>query len=547
MVQKILELEVSSLFPIDLTEAAFIAQRSDTGGIIVHLNSELANSESAKSNKFVSRGSFPLAAVEATNLFGWQCVHTIEGNKQGSELEQFLQATLVGVGDDQDVISRASALRECQNASKQEWRELTSNILTLILRDLGFQSVRVTDSNSYRVEGVLSEAQRARLYRALSSAPEGREQTFLDGGFVEFFDASSDGWVRSNTFKRIGSVVVLQPCQEGRITLEISSPLFGDRIRCRGLLQHVLMGFQEGNLVDLPWFASSPVFHPKIADGHEHVSPFSIRTKKRLENRLFPTAYSIIDYHSGSAEKFAGHVLGFDITCPCFLSDYERLSRSPPITRARLAKDQSSIKSWTSVYERWLRRDLMQPYKREKAIELAKRTSFSSFGYRQILIAVALELAKPSNSKSQEIVSAGTKLLQDTLDVSNFSGAALVEHAETELARLRDHFQSTIRCDDLKVLSDNLCLMKSAICNQPNDSGPSSQFFSKSRAFFMDLGSVYFAWLAASVTGPLKAHLLILWLLHGEKGLRQCFEDIVRRRRDRSTPVSLPFSINYFE
>ena len=76
------------------------------------------------------------------------------------------------------------------------------------------------------------------------------------------------------------------------------------------------------------------------------------------------------------------------------------------------------------------------------------------------------------------------------------------------------------------ILSKNLEIMRTTCNDHLDNPEHHKQFLSKSRAFFVDLSSTYYAWLAASAAGPLKAHLLLLWLLHGGSGLRDCFDDI---------------------
>jgi hypothetical protein len=532
----------SSLYPIDLTACLFQSVLYPASKIRVFFTDTFFY-PNGPSRSFVARAALPLSEWEFTSSGAWQQRHLPLGTDCDIQIDLLLAS--VGESFVQTCPAVAKAIRDhvallaagyrseqvVTGHFRQKWATTSARLLSTIFQQCGVRSATIESFGEQRDgDAQNNEAIGALLNLADRLEPDVRFR-FLAGGTIEYL--VSEIWHAfdlvefSNGILRLGntdSELLLDP------RLDLTTTW-----RFRGSAELLLLR-QSGILIDLPWYSRGHKFldTDEGADGVEIISPlhFSDPQRSASRNRLIPTGYTLVEYDHPTVRSYVAAALGCDQVSSVDLNDVVRFIRVPSAGKQRLTKAQRSTRHYRNMLEQdWRRRLLSDNSPANEIRTMDVRPHRLRLGERLTLMHAIITLLKEHISGHidlrcrSEIWSA---LLQARI---------IVSEGKLCLGRLLE----------LLMLDQQDCIVQLSLQGRQLDlpdvnalellAEPTA--LSQLRDRYQLLADEHYAWLGFMLAGPLKAHILSLFLLIGPKDIRNVIARIIEGRSRPTLPFAL--------
>lgn len=533
----------SSLYPIDLTACLFHSVLHPDSEIRVFITDSFSYPDSP-TRPFVARASLPLSEWEFTGANTWQQRHLPLSASSGVQINALLAACgdsfirtapvlELAVQRNVDLLATGYwAEKPPIGEFQQPWALTSARLLATVFRQCAVQHVTIEPFGARR-DGRLPSNEAVEALRDLAAQLEpGIRYRFLAGGAVERYVSSE--W-RAFEHLESGSGAL-------RLGDGIAAPFFDEtfddpaaRWRFRGSAELLLLR-QSGILVDLPWYSLGHEFlaTSERADGAEIISPLHFADARRSAgaHRLLPTGYTLIEYEHPAVRTYVEAALGCRIRKSEDLGDVRRFIGSPPAGSHRLTKAQRSTRAYRNALEQdWRRRLLSTPEAAAEIHNIDDRPHALRLGERLTLMHAVITLLKEH--------------INGHLDLRECSELwiALTQAGIVGLdGKLSVHLLLSLLSLDRRACEANLRHHGRQLAppNSELDRGLAERtFLSRLRDEYQLLADEHYGWLAFMLAGPLKAHILALFLLIGPGEIRGVVTKVISARLRPTLPFAL--------
>ncbi|UAB72679.1 hypothetical protein INR79_25840 [Vibrio sp. SCSIO 43132] len=525
-------IQISSLFPIDITEAVVAKTIYPELNVTIYLNSETAENTRSRKNSGSSRGSFPLMELICQSHMKWQQKHTssmmVDNIKD--ELLLYIEKMYELTKEcSKDVHNRIDKLRQVANKSDPNcsWSELSRNVLNFIFRDLELSNFSIEENTEQRFSGDLKKSEKERLIKYLTSLPDNISLTLNDSGKLQIRN-NKEEWASYNKIKKEKEKVTLSGKENFTIHIE---KLKNKNIRLRGLIENLIMHDSNHHLIDLPWYVTEAKFNTKEYHGIEFISPLSVKSEYRKKHILNPSGYSLLDYSHHDATLFCNSVLGFNSKSGLFIDEYKEILKYLPTTKERYAKSQTSLKGYIEHKENHHKKSFYC----QDVNGFINENYPSNFGDRCSFLSAMLDIASPSEYKSKIDTESASKNIKSIANLDELTYESLVELVLKYDKELGD----ILRVNRKSLNTGKINYFDRSI----TDEKEISRSYKQVKKMFRYLAQEYYSWLWSSVTGTLKSHILSMYLIFGKEGLKKEFINLCKKRKVNKRYQT--FSIQY--
>jgi hypothetical protein len=539
--------QTSSLFPIDLTACLFHSVLEPAAECRVFITDTFDYPESSN-RRYIARAALPLSSWEFIDQSLWQQHHF----PLGSIRETGMAQALAKVG--QSFIQTAPSLEHCvtdrvaslltafasvdlpKARYRHEWAAASAQLLAVIFRQCGVRCSGIAPFAEYRDGSTAASEPVAALLDLLSRLDSGGRFHLLGGGAIELL--TEEGWQAFDEIESAGENLRLSDRRSGRRLSRALRKIASDRWRFRGPAEMLLLR-QFGLLLDLPWYSVGHQLDDiEEADGIEIISPLHICDPARatVAARLWPTGYSLIEYKHPEVEQYVSSALRCATIQLADLEDVFRFLRTPPPTSQRFTKSQNATRAYRNEREQTWRQELLTGQAHALAM-LDFRTEPHSLklGEQATLMRVLVTLLKEHLLGHLDL-----RASADLWDALRRSGLT-DQRGDPSKVRLRALFEYHLEA--LKGLLKQHGRNFSSQGAPLDGDAPITKVLSLLRDRYKSLGDEFYAWLSFMLSGPLKAHLLSLFVLIGPKDVRAVVHDLISRR----SQATLPFRLSPWE
>lgn len=322
-------INVSSLFPIDLTEA-LVASHLNGSEILLAVNTSARVTSDPDHRRFEARRSLPTCSWEVDHAGDWRMVHlsidTSAGGCAGalSALERELLAQLVGRVDETQTSMISSRFEELRSATvgNGSWWEEIGNLGERALRGLGAGARYVGPYSDVEQSLLGGELPRTALSRLVGGLRPGQAIRFLRGGYIDV--NHNGGVVRCRSARVISTnpATIRLLAHDGAAVEVLLTSETLPKMHFGGPMELALLGARY-DLVEVPWFSYTADNQSAVSDEDgectEFISPIVAVDPKRCSSRwgggrrLSPSGYSLLDFLDHPlVGKFVCGLLKFD-------------------------------------------------------------------------------------------------------------------------------------------------------------------------------------------------------------------------------------------
>lgn len=359
---------VSSLYPIDLTALAFHGIHCPHDQLLVALNDATAFDDSSPYREHVARAALPKPEWRFDQKGSWRQVHQpLSGRMSpGDGLAQVVEAWASALESTDGQIAaairrRGKLLTEQLDTfpSKQTtWHGLMRNVAERILREVVEHEVRSTTWSQLRRDSVEQGHAESVLRRiAQSCAESGGEVLFARGGYVAFSGHRTR--YRAASFDPKSEVLYLHPRNGSPLAVTLGSHTsVPPEIVFGGPLEMALLS-EAFTIVDSPWFGDHQAGHSTL-DAWEYISPVVVHDERRVAlgaggggMRLEPAGYTLLDYRHPAVSALVSATLGLTSrqTAKLVEGPWQSMMRLYPRASQKGAKSQSSVRAYRALIE----------------------------------------------------------------------------------------------------------------------------------------------------------------------------------------------------
>lgn len=575
-------LSISSLYPIDLTAAAY-ALLMEPQDCLLFVNDSARLPLTSESRVHSARAALPLPQWDWDIDATWYQRHVPLETLDAKGFVEVLRTTAGEIGDILTKGGNKIAAKRClQHAEKlvdgasahidadqvMWWGfigvlagALISDITGIRPRTGKWSKVRNGEPGSYPGSEPGSYPAYAMLRRILKPLTVGQYVRFKRGGFVELNigHTGPNRWVKYESARCVdhGRYRLFGADGLGHIDVDLNAQPFGEvAVQCGGPLELELLA-DFGTLVHLPWYASGLMSTaPQTLDrwsGWEYVTPITCHDLRRVATRcggtgqrLTPGGYTLLDYREPEVLSYCSGLIRSGALDWKDLLSWADVASAYPRADERLSKSQVSARSLVDDREKAM--GMLDP---EEILRcwisgVAAGTEFSKLGEMLLNAIAVIDLIRDwFNPRSQRSLSSESSaflasvgwVVDGYLDLRNLilgvtfiyeaTQTALISHGlpVSQLSAInRPKFEDGLA--EVNKRSWPLAVPQSVTATGWERNNGLGLLIQSLRS----LSVMYYGLVGFLIGGPLKANLYLLYLLMGPDGTRRAISRVLEKR-----------------